>query len=336
MIPLVVGGIALASAVYGLVRGGKAISDFSDADTLNTSARDLIDTARPRLESQRVRTNAVIEDFGARKLRAFNGVIAEFLDTFGQLKNVELDGACELDELNIGQMPSQALHGLREEYELLKNSGLGLGAGLGSGAVLAFGAYNGTMLLASASTGTVISTLSGAAATNATLAWLGGGSLAAGGFGVAGGTIILGSVVAGPAIAVFGLVVGNKAEAELNAARSNMETARSFYEEVRLAADRLAAIQEVTTLANATFSRISSRLRRSIHALQTVIEQKGVDYQTFGDGDRATVLQSVKYAQLIKAMIDSPILDEKGQLVVSTGKRVRELGEMLDGGHASA
>jgi hypothetical protein len=41
--------------------------------------------------------------------------------------------------------------------------------------------YGGVMQLGAASTGTLISSLSGAAATNATLAWLGGGSLAAGG-----------------------------------------------------------------------------------------------------------------------------------------------------------
>lgn len=47
-----------------------------------------------------------------------------------------------------------------------------------------------------ASTGTAISTLSGAAATNAALAWLGGGAAAAGGGGMASGTAFL--AIAGP------------------------------------------------------------------------------------------------------------------------------------------
>lgn len=50
-----------------------------------------------------------------------------------------------------------------------------------------------------ASTGTAISTLSGAAATKATLAWLGGGALAAGGLGVAGGVVVLGAIGVGGA-----------------------------------------------------------------------------------------------------------------------------------------
>lgn len=51
-------------------------------------------------------------------------------------------------------------------------------------------------------TGTAISSLSGAAATNATLAWLGGGTVSAGGGGVAAGTVVLGGIVAVAAIAV--------------------------------------------------------------------------------------------------------------------------------------
>jgi hypothetical protein len=49
----------------------------------------------------------------------------------------------------------------------------------------AFGAWSGAMAFGAASTGTAISALSGIAATNATLAFLGGGSLAAGGLGIA-------------------------------------------------------------------------------------------------------------------------------------------------------
>ena len=55
-----------------------------------------------------------------------------------------------------------------------------------------------------ASTGTAISGLSGAAATNATLAWFGGGSVAAGGGGVAAGTAVL---AAGGAIIAVGVGV---------------------------------------------------------------------------------------------------------------------------------
>ncbi|MOA59596.1 hypothetical protein D3C78_1842590 [compost metagenome] len=54
--------------------------------------------------------------------------------------------------------------------------------------------------LGSASTGAAIAGLSGVAATNATLAWFGGGALAAGGAGMAGGAVVLGGLFAIPLV----------------------------------------------------------------------------------------------------------------------------------------
>ena len=65
------------------------------------------------------------------------------------------------------------------------------------------------MKIGAASTGTLISTLSGAAASNATLAWLGGGSLAAGGGGIAAGTMVL-EVLLQPNIVSYGSFNGKK------------------------------------------------------------------------------------------------------------------------------
>jgi len=65
----------------------------------------------------------------------------------------------------------------------------------------AVGAY------AKASTGVVIAGLSGAAKQNATLAWLGGGALAAGGRGMAGGRSVLTGIVAVPLLLATGGVL---------------------------------------------------------------------------------------------------------------------------------
>lgn len=92
--------------------------------------------------------------------------------------------------------------------------------------MVAFSAYGAAQALAVASTGTAIASLSGAAATNATLAFFGGGSLAAGGLGMAGGTVVLGGLVAGPALLVMGFVAGHAAKKELEKARTNKAEAQ--------------------------------------------------------------------------------------------------------------
>ncbi|ASV39750.1 hypothetical protein CI807_27260 [Pseudomonas sp. NS1(2017)] len=334
-IPLIIGAVAAAAGLYGAAKGVSGAIDHSNAKDLNNDARNLVNTANLKVEEQRKKTNTTLEDYGQRKLRAFNGVVAEFIETFERLKNVELSQSPELDKLNAGDFTSKTLTGLRQDYQALKDAGLGLGAGMGGGAALAFGAYNGTMLLATASTGTAISSLGGVAATNATLAWLGGGSLAAGGYGMAGGMMVLGGIVAGPALAIFGHVLGNKGEEALNNARSNMEQARTLRDQADLLTAKLTAIDKVTALANSTFSKISSQLRRSVSELKKVIEQEGVDYRTFSKESKEVVFASVKFAQLIKAMIDTAILDKDGNLVLATKKRIDDVAAVASGQKAS-
>jgi len=325
-IPIILGVVAAGSALYGVYKGVSGAIDHNSASDINNDAQSLLDQVNRTVEEQRDATNKVLEDYGSRKLRAFNGVIADFIETFGRLKNVDVNETAELDKLNLGDFSTEPLDDLRKDYQLLKDAGLGVGAGLGGGAALAFGAYNGTMLLGTASTGTAISTLSGAAATNATLAWLGGGSIAAGGGGVALGTMVLGGIVAGPALAIFGHIVGNKGEEALNNARSNLEAATTIRDHAKLMVGKLKAIQDVTALANTTFSKVSSQLRRSVSELRTTIETHGEDYGTYTSESREAVFRSVKFAQLLKAMIDTPILDQDGALVIATEKRVREIG----------
>lgn len=88
----------------------------------------------------------------------------------------------------------------KEELEAARKSALGAGAGAATGAAIVSVAPTVAMWVATtfgtASTGTAISALSGAAATNAALAWLGGGALAAGGGGMAAGNAFL--ALAGP------------------------------------------------------------------------------------------------------------------------------------------
>jgi len=88
---------------------------------------------------------------------------------------------------------------------------------IAGGAMVAGGASAGTAVTiastvgAAASTGTAIGSLSGAAATNASLAWLGGGTIASGGGGMAAGTTIISAVSTGGAvIAIAGIGIITK------------------------------------------------------------------------------------------------------------------------------
>lgn len=87
----------------------------------------------------------------------------------------------------VSKDPVQVLETINTQHNLMANtvSSGALSLAALSGAWLSVGTFG------SASTGVAISGLSGIAASNATLAWFGFGSLASGGFGMAGGQIIL-------------------------------------------------------------------------------------------------------------------------------------------------
>lgn len=88
----------------------------------------------------------------------------------------------------------------RKDLEAARQSAAGATAGFSAGAAVASMAPTAALWVATtfgtASTGTAISALSGAAASNAALAWLGGGAVAAGGGGTAAGGALL--ALAGP------------------------------------------------------------------------------------------------------------------------------------------
>ena len=79
-------------------------------------------------------------------------------------------------------------------------------------------------MLGSASTGTALSALSGAAAYNATMAAFGGGTLAAGGLGVAGGAWVLTGIAVIPAVAFAAWSTRSKAK-EVNSDTERLEQA---------------------------------------------------------------------------------------------------------------
>jgi hypothetical protein len=102
------------------------------------------------------------------------------------------------------------------------NSAINVGAGSIAGGSLAVGSWALVTALGSASTGAAISGLSGVAATNATLAWFGGGALAAGGVGMAGGAAVLGGLFAIPLV-YFAAKGSHKKAKELEEGKSELE-----------------------------------------------------------------------------------------------------------------
>ena len=212
-IPFILGAAAIAAAGAGIKKGFDANSKNNDAKEIVEDAEERFKDAKERLEEERKRLNSELSEFAKFKLSVFMTEINTLVSLVKKCKDAS--SSFDSEDLNFTKEEiAQLEKNVSDSLEISS----GLGKGVASGTLIAAGAYGGVGMLATASTGTAISSLSGVAATNATLAYLGGGSLAAGGGGMALGTAVLGGMVAGPLVAVAGFVMDSKAEKNLTEA----------------------------------------------------------------------------------------------------------------------
>lgn len=134
--------------------------------------------------------------------------------------------------------------------------GAATGAAVGSAA--AYAAFSGVAMFGTASTGAAIAGLSGIAATNATLAVLGGGTLAAAGGGIAAGTLLLTGIVAAPIaiLAAGGLYLAHrrtkaqevKLDAQLDVAEASLDATQMGFDLLADTIVRATAILEYISI----------------------------------------------------------------------------------------
>ncbi len=328
-IPFILGGIAIAAAATGVGKGIHAAVQNSEAKDVNGRAKNLYDAAKDILEEARRKSEFALESLGEAKLNVLDKSINHFIEIFDKIHNVELDESVGLDELRKFKMDKQSLEEMKQLGGFASSLLKGAVGGSLAGGLAAFGAYSAAMTFGAASTGTAIASLSGIAATNATLAFLGGGSLAAGGLGIAGGTMVLGGVVAGPALAVLGFFLDAKASKNLDNAYSNIAEARKISEEFGAATDICNGIIKRTEMFFDLLVQLDELFKPLINKIEMIIDISGCDYSQYKQSSKKIVALSMSVAAAIKKVLDTPILKEDGTLTESSLKVTGEVSDFL-------
>lgn len=331
-IPLILGAVAVAAAATGVYKGGKAVVDNKKAGDINDDASSIVESSKKKMEASRVACDKSLTELGQQKADTLSINVKNFLDTFGRIKNVDFTHDGDFGNLKAKDFTDHVLNEMRESVNFITSSGLGTAGGSLGGALTAYGAYSGVMALGTASTGTAIGSLSGAAATNATLAWLGGGSIAAGGGGMALGTAVLTGVAAGPALLIAGWYMGSKASQNLDNAHSNLAEAKKFRADVNAAVALTDGIKKVADKSTEILSELRKVSRRNVNNLKEVILEQGINYADYDDEAKAVVMQNVKTIQVIKAVLDTPILDENGALLGDADMNLSNISEEIQKG----
>ncbi|MCC5617228.1 hypothetical protein LC605_19500 [Nostoc sp. CHAB 5836] len=306
MIPLILGAIALGTTAFGAVKGAKGVGNMNEAKEIGKRAENRHSYAVSELKADWETTNELAEEYGQLQLDVMMSTIGRFVDfierNIGKAKQSEKEFLEGLEGISVQQINEYKAAAMEAE-QFFKGGTKVIGA--------AAAAYGGAMSLATsvgvASTGTLIGGLSGAAAQSATLAWLGGGSLATGGGGMALGSLVLGGITVGPAVLIGGFVLagqGEKAltkareyEAEINTAIAKIEAAKDFMQQVRR---RITELQGV-------FECLNKSAILGLEELESL--------PSFDKNRDASKFQKVAlFVKALAEIMKTPVLDSEGQL----------------------
>lgn len=327
-LPFILAGMAIAAGGWGVKKGVDAKEDMDSAERWNRKAKRVFNDAKSELEENREMTQKAMENLGQTKIDIWEYSITPFIESFRQIKNMDVSKGDYASD-SLPAVDSNDLKNMTATAIAMSEVASGGVTALGSGGLAGLAAYGGVQVLATASTGTALSALSGAAATNATLAWFGGGSLATGGLGMAGGTMVLGGIVAGPVLAIGGMMMASKAEEAKQNAWANYDEAELAAEQMKTAEVAAKGIAKRFNEVEQVLVHLNNRLIEGLTGFSELVNRND-NYATYSKDEKSSVYMISALAKTMKNILDAQLLDEDGALTASSRKVVNQGQEVLE------
>ena len=224
------------------------------------------------------KTNKKIEELGSHTSVLYDS-LCSIQSIFDKIRNFPDEEKLEYEKIKkITLQWKQQVETIEKNHKnaIVKGAGAGIAGASFGVAVVAMGptaAMGVATTFGVASTGTAISSLSGAAATNAALAWLGGGALAAGGGGMAAGEAFLalagpiGWTIAGVSVLVSGILFWKS--------KSDIERILNVF--ILISERDIKSYELAIVELNERISRIKDESQKLIKAVEN-IKSFGFDY----------------------------------------------------------
>ena len=315
--PWIIGAGLAILAGAGVKKHLDASENNDMAESIMSDARSAYNGTKNQVADVQKKVQKKLSSLGKIKYDIQVKQIDRFVDMYGKFKNVSFKGKMFDDSENFTEKA------FADEYKKMKVASINMqdiiaagGGSIGAGAMAGIAAYGGVSMFATASTGTAIAGLSGAAATNATLAWLGGGSLATGGLGIAGGTAVLGGIVVAPIIAVSGFLHAAEAEKNLAKAKATYAKAMDAVQKMRTIISFCNELSKLAGLYEDFFSWFSDVYEKSLDDFQKLcsytekmIEDDGrIDFDSLSYEQQKVIHANRLITQLMWTALKMPLL----------------------------
>ncbi len=275
----IAGTVGVGSGVYGAAKMKEANDTMKSADSRHKSNIE-------KFESQSKITSNNMDNLGKKELEILESFEA-FTNVFEKIQGKPQFKTYSKDGVNIPEYDAEELKKVSIGAGLLLGGIGGAAVGTAGGFAAAGATTAAVMALGTASTGTAIASLSGVAATNATLAALGGGAIAAGGGGMALGTTILGAATLGVGLLVGGVifsVTGSSLSNKADEAWSQMEKAER---EINQICSYMKDLSNTALRFDKALSSVNKVYRNHLNTLTFIVEtNKKTDWNEFTTEER--------------------------------------------------
>ena len=312
-LPLIIGGIAAVAGAAGVgtgIRGGVKMKEASDTMKLAKAKKE---RAVALFNKRNDETNALMDEIGDRELKILSS-FDEFSDLIEKIQGRPEFKAYKREGIELSTYEAEELRKVSLGAKVLLGGVKGAAVGTAGGFAAAGATTSAVMALGTASTGAAISSLSGIAATNATLAALGGGALSVGGGGMALGTAVLGGATLGVGLLVGGVifnVTGSKLSDQADEAYAQ---ARKIEDDVNRIVAYFDELTEVAGRFKESLIKVGGVYRKYLNFLDYIVTYGGkTQWYEFTDEEKKTVENTVLLVGLLYRMCQVQLVLKQGE-----------------------
>jgi len=343
--------MSVPAFVNFVLTGAQSIKDGCDAGeilaqvrSLSDDARGLVDEAGAGVDYARDETFRLLLEFGRQRVKMLGTTCIDFENIYKCVESIDyndvrLPGLQDFsrmgDLLEADKAHDDFVHAMYAAQALAGDN-----VNEPDDVLLAYGALGTISLVGGAAAGGLKATdvqLTDSFArarkivgNNGTMAWLEGKEIkrASAGVGTAQGNLILGGLLAGPAVLYGGLFLKSQQERREALTQLDEDKLKKIILSAASVILALRKIDEELRSDEKILARLGTRFARGTERIAQIVKLRGTDWDDYTMVQRQTLMGSLALGKCVKKLLASPLLTLDGSIseeMVSA----RKLGEMM-------